>query len=270
MDQPSVSPVALQLDDAVSQAVANRPELASLRAQKEINEIDLKYYRNQRLPQIDLFATYGLTGLAGTPSSSVNPFGGSTTALTERVNVLSRRFGLEPLPITPPGALPPRLLGGLGQSLSTLFGNDFKTFRFGVEINWSLGNRTAEANFGRADAEGRKIDAQRQALEQRVEREVRNALQAVQTARQRVETSRASREAAEVQLQSEQRRADSGLTTTFFVLTRQNELADARARELRALTDYNSAVVELQRVVGTTLTANSIDVSEVAKDAESK
>jgi outer membrane protein TolC len=267
-DQPAVTPVGLGLDDAVSQAVTNRPELASLRAQKEINDIDLKYFKNQKLPQIDLFAEYGLTGLAGTPSSAVNPFGGQTTALTNRVNDISRVLGLKPLPVTPPSAISPRLVGGLGQSLATLFGNDFKTFQFGIEINWFVGNRTAEANFGRADAEGRKIEAQRQALEQRVEREVRNALQAVQTARQRVDTSRASREAAEVQLQSEQRRSDSGLSTTFFVLTRQNELADARARELRALTDYNSAVVELQRVVGTTLTANAIDVTEVGKDTE--
>jgi outer membrane protein len=267
-DQPAVTPVVLVLDDAVSQAVSNRPELASLRAQKEINDIDVKFYKNQRLPQVDLFAWYGLTGLAGTPSSAVNPFGGSTTLLTNRVNEISRLLGLDVLPEAPTGGVAPRLLGGFGSSLSSLFSNDFKTFRFGVEINWSWGNRTAEANFGRADAEGRKIEAQRQALEQRVEREVRNALQAVQTARQRVDTSRASREAAEVQLQSEQRRSDSGLSTTFFVLTRQNELADARARELRALTDYNSAVVELQRVVGTTLSANSIDVSEVAKDAE--
>jgi outer membrane protein len=267
-DQPAVTPIALALDEAVNQALLNRPELASLRAQREINEIDEKYYRNQRLPQVDVFASYGLTGLAGQQSSTVNPFGGSTTALTERVNSISELLGLEPLPIAPPSGVSPRLVGGVGQSLRTLFGSDFRAFRFGVEINWFVGNRTAEANYGRAAAEGRKLDAQRQSLEQRVEREVRNALQAVQTARQRVETSRASREAAEVQLQSEQRRADTGLSTTFFVLTRQNELADARARELRALTDYNSAVVELQRVVGTTLSANSIDVNDAAKDAD--
>jgi HAE1 family hydrophobic/amphiphilic exporter-1 len=266
-DQPGVVPINLAVGDAVSQAVGNRPELALLRSQKEINDIDERYYKNQRLPQVDFFASYGLTGLAGTESLAGNPFSGSSSLLTDRVNVISRRLGLDPLPTTTPTGVAHQLVGGVGQSLQSLFGNDYRSFRFGIEINWSVDNDTAEANYGRAKAEGRKLDAQRQALVQRVEREVRNALQGVQTARQRVETSRASREAAEVQLASEQRRADAGLSTTFFVLTRQNELADARARELRALTDYNAAVVELQRVIGTTLSANAIDVDAAGEGA---
>ena len=35
------------------------------------------------------------------------------------------------------------------------------------------------------------------------------------------------------------------------------------ARELSALTDYNKAVVELQRVIGTTLSTNDVDVMKV-------
>src|SRR5262249_28925053 len=104
---------------------------------------------------------------------------------------------------------------------------------------------------------------ERQTLEQRVEREVRNALQAVQTARQRVDASTAAREAAEIQLASEQRRYEAGLSTTFLVLTRQNDLSDARGRELQALTDFHKALSDLQRVVGVTLSANAIDVKEV-------
>jgi outer membrane protein TolC len=266
-DTASVSDVTLTLGDAVPQAIANRPELASLRAQREINEIDVKFFRGQKRPQVDFFATYGLTGLAGTQTTGGNPFSGSNELLRSRINELSAELGFEPLPPSPPQTIPGNLIGGAGQGLQNLFSNDYRTVRVGVDIGWSINNRTAEANLGRSEAEGRKIDVQRQALEQRVEREVRNALQAVQTARQRVDTARAAREAAEVQLQSEQRRQEAGLTTTFFVLTRQNELSSARARELRALTDYNNAVVDLQRVLGTTLTVNAVDVKAV-KGAE--
>jgi outer membrane protein TolC len=262
-DTAQIVPVAYTLDDAVATAITNRPEIAQLRAQEEINDIDVSFFKNQTKPRVDLFGTYGLTGLAGTPTTTANPFTSQNDLLRQRINELSTELGLDPLPTPPATALPEYLPGGFGSSLGNLFSNDFRTYRVGVELSWNLTNRTAEANFGRAEAEGRKILAQRQALEQRVEREVRNALQAVQTARQRVDAARASREAAEVQLESEQRRYDAGLSTTFFVLTRQNELVDARARELRALTDYNKAVVELQRVVGTTLTANAIDVTTV-------
>ena len=110
------------------------------------------------------------------------------------------------------------------------------------------------------DAEGRKIDAQRKTLEQSIEAEVRNALQSVETTRMRVDTARASREAAQKQLDSEQRRFQAGMSTTYFVLERQNALSEAQGRELRAMTDYNKALSELQRVTGTTLTSANVEV----------
>jgi HAE1 family hydrophobic/amphiphilic exporter-1 len=262
-DAAGITPVSLGLDEAVASAIKNRPELASLAVQDEINDVDVRYFKDQTKPQVDVVGRYGLTGLAGAPVGGSSPFGAGNEALRLRVNEISEQLGLTPLPAPPVTSIPSALIGGAGQSLQTLFSNDYRAFRVGVEIGWPVGTRTARANLGRAEAEGRKIDAQRQALEQRVEREVRNALQSVQTARQRVDAATASRKAAEVQLASEQRRYESGLSTTYFVLERQNELADARGRELQALTDYNKAVAELQRVVGTTLAVNSVDVGEV-------
>lgn len=268
-DTAAVVPVTIPVEQAITTAIQNRPEIASLQTQSEINAVDVRYFKNLTKPQVDLFGSYGLTGLAGTEATNGNPFSGSTAALTARVNELSKQLGLDPLPQTPVTGVSSTLVGGYGTSLGNLFSNDFRAVRVGVEIGWSVTNRTAEANLGRATAEGRKIDTQREALEQRVSREVRNALQSVQTARQRVDAARASREAAEVQLRSEQRRYEAGLSTTYFVLERQNELSAARGRELQALTDYNKAVADLQRVLGTTLTANAIDVKEV-RETESR
>lgn len=265
-DSARPTPVVLGLDEAVGTAIANRPELSTLRAQEEINKVDVTYFKDLTKPQVDAFASYGLTGLAGSTVSNSNPFSGQNAALLAKVNEISNQLGIQPIPPAPPTSVAPVLIGGYGQSLQNLFSNDFRAIRVGVEINWSVTNRIAEANLGRVEAEGRKISTQKQALEQRVEREVRNALQTVQTARQRVDAARASREAAEVQLKSEQRRYEAGLSTTFLILTRQNELADARARELRSRTDYNKAVSELYRVIGTTLTVNAIDVTKVKGD----
>jgi HAE1 family hydrophobic/amphiphilic exporter-1 len=56
------------------------------------------------------------------------------------------------------------------------------------------------------------------------------------------------------------RRYQVGESTNFLVLDRQNALSAARGREVRALTDYNKAVVALQRAMSTTLDANSLTV----------
>lgn len=262
---PSESPEArgagYSLGDAVAAAFVNRPELAQNDLQQEINKVDIKYFENQTKPQVDLIASYTTTGLSGAQVLTGNPFAGTTTLLLDRVNTLSDRLGLPPVVVPPGGELPDFLLGGYGQSLRNLFSNDFRTIRFGLAFNFPLRNRTSEAQLGRAVAEGRKIGAQRKTLEQAIEAEVRNALQAVDTGRQRVESARASREAAQKQLESEQRRFQGGFSTTYFVLERQNALSEARGRELRAMTDYNKAISDLQRVMGTTLTSANVELA---------
>lgn len=261
-EAPDLRTTSFALTDAVAAAFANRPELARNTLQQEINKVDVGFFDNLTRPQVDLIASYTSTGLSGTPSVSGNPFTATTTLLLDRVNALSVPAGLPPVALPPSSALPGFLSGGYGQSLRNLFSNDFRTFRFGVSISLPLRNRTAEGQLGRSIAEGRKIGAQRKALEQTIEAEVRNALQAVEIGRLRVATARASREAAQKQSESEQRRFDAGISTTYFVLERQNALSEAQGRELKAMTDYNKSLSELQRVMGTTLTTAKVEIGK--------
>ena len=260
-DTPDTASLNIKLDEAIKTAFASRPEVAQNSLRQESNKIDVKFFENQARPQVDLIASYTSTGLSGTVVNNVNPFASTTGLLLDRINLLSNLAGLSPIVPAPAGQLPDFLLGGSGQSLRNLFSNDFRTVRFGVSFSFPLKNRTAEAQLGRAIAEGRKIDAQLKTLELEIEAEVRNAIQAVETSRQRVETTRAAREAAQKQSDSEQRRFDAGLSTTFLVLDRQNALSEAQGRELRALTDYNKAVSELQRVMGMTLTYANVELT---------
>ena len=259
VEQPQVDQTSsIPLEDAAKLAFQNRPEMEQYRLRGELNKIDVDYYRNQTKPQIDLFATYGTVGLAGPVRVGVNPITQGNTLLTDRVNILSQMVGLPLLPTTSLDSINQALIGGYGQSLSNLFRNEFRSVRFGVNINLPLRNRTAQANLGRSLAEGKQIDVQRQRQEQVIEVEVRNALQAVETAKKRVGAAKNSRANAELQYQSEQRKFDAGQSTNFFVLDRQNALSSARGRELKALTDYTKAVAELQRAMSTLLTSNNV------------
>ena len=265
-ETPDLRGTTVGLTDAVAAALANRPEFAQNNLQQEINKVEFKYFENQTKPQVDLIASYTSTGLSGSRLLTGNPFTSTTAVLLDRVNALSGLAGIPAIPIPPGSDLPGFLVGGYGQSLQNLFSNDFRTFRFGVAFNFPLRNRTAEGLLGRTVAEGRKIVSQRKTLEQLIEVEVRNALQGVETGRLRVETARASREAAEKQSESEQRRFEAGLSTTYFVLERQNALSQAKGRELRAMTDYSKAAAELQRVMGTTLSSANVEVGAPPKN----
>jgi len=248
------------LPEAFKLALENRPELQQSGIASEINEIDRRYFTDQTRPEINLTAGYGVVGLAGAVNdSATNPFAASTL-LRDRVNNLSQLAGLPLLPTPPQQTLPSDLLGGYNQSLQNLFGNQFNNFRVGVQISLPLRNRAAEAALGKALVEGERIRTLREQLEQTIQVEVRNALQSLRSAEARLRAAAAAREAGEQQYSSEQRKLDAGQSTVFLVLERQTALTAARGNELRAQTDLNKAIAELQRVTGNALQVNSIVV----------
>ncbi len=259
-DSVDQAPPTISLPEALKAALDNRPELQQSTVAGEINQIDQKFFREQTKPAIDLVGSYGMTGLAGALSSTaVNPITSSNIALRDRVNDLSVLAGLPPLMVTP-SQFSPELLGGFGQSLGNLAANRFNNFRVGVQMSLPLRNRTAEAALGRSLVEGQRIATQREQLEQSIQVEVRNALQVVRSAEARLRAAGIARTASEQQYLSEQRKLDAGQSTVFLVLERQTALTTARGNELRAQTDLNKAIAELQRATGNALTVHDIVV----------
>ena len=260
-DSVDLAPPAISLPEALKTAMDNRPELQQSNVIREINAIDQKYFHEQTKPAIDLVGNYGMVGLAGSPNGGGNPFtGASNLELRDRVNQLLSQAQLPLLTPLPPQALSPFLIGGYDQSLQNLVSNRFNNFRVGVQINLPLRNRTAEAQLGRSLVEGQRIATQREQLEQSIQVEVRNALQVVRSAEARLHAAGIARQASEQQYLSEQRKLDAGQSTVFLVLERQTALTTARGNELRAQTDLNKAIAELQRATGNALTTNNIVV----------
>jgi outer membrane protein TolC len=112
-----------------------------------------------------------------------------------------------------------------------------------------------------ANIQREQLQASMRSTEQSVEVDVRNAAQAVDSSRRRVLSARDARVNAELQLEGEQRLYQVGRSTTFLLFQRQNALTNSRASELRAQTDYNKALADLQRATATTLRANNVTVS---------
>jgi outer membrane protein TolC len=252
---------AISLPEALTSAMENRPELQQSNLAREINHIDQKYFRDQAKPAIDLVGSYGLVGLSGSINASgTNPFAGSNLQLRERIDLLSRLNGLPPLPAQPILEISPNLIGGFDRSLQNLFGNQFNNYRVGVQISLPLRNRTAEGQLGRSLVEGERLATQREQLEQLIQVDVRNALQVVRSGQARLRAAGIARQASEQQYQSERRKLDAGQSTVFLVLERQTALTSARGNELRAQTELNKAIAELQRATGNALTTHNIVV----------
>ena len=232
-DQPEVDFAPVNLDETLKDARENRQEIAQLKTEREINAVDRKYLRDQTKPRVDLVATIATTGLAGKLVPGV--------------------------PATNP-ALPENYTGGYGNALGNLFGFETRSVVVGVTFEIPLRNRTAREQLAGAEIRRRQLDSSFKSLEQTVEMEVRNAAQELETARRTVLRSREARRATEIQLAGEQQLFNNGNSTTFLIFERTNQLINARTAELRAETDYNTALANLQRATGTTLKAMNISL----------
>lgn len=232
-DEPSLATTPINLNDALAEAYANRPELRVLRQQQEINKIDTQFFKNQTLPRVDLQTTVFKYGLAG-----------SLVPLTNA--------GVTPLPAD--------LVGGYGEALRNITGLNTGTIIVGAAIQIPFRNKTAKANLATARIQGEQLVATTQSQEQAVEADVRNAVQGVDTSQRQLSTARAATKSAEIQLAGEMKRYQAGMSTTFLIFQFEDQLVTARTAELRAEANYNQALANLQRATSTTLRTNNVIV----------
>jgi len=265
-DTPTVGLTSVNLDDALKDAMDNRFELRRLKLQREINQEDIKLYKNQTKPQIDFNSTFSLNGLSRSGSNT-----GFTTSLVtsaadlllfDSVNNTRTAIGL-PLIVNPSLVVPPSpayLFGGFNRSWANMFRTDAPNFSVGVTISFPFRNTTAKANLDGAKIQEHQLAAQTRGQEQLVIVDVRNSVQAVETSRQRVLTARRARESAEIQLDGERKLYESGRSTTFLLFQRENALTNAKNAEIRAETDYQKSLADLQRVTSTAFRENNIQI----------
>jgi HAE1 family hydrophobic/amphiphilic exporter-1 len=246
-----VEPVALTvprttLPEAMTLALDNRPELDINQAQKDINLVDQKYFKDQKKPQIDLIASYNSSGIGGDSNPSFSP--SFPTPCTTN-------------PASPACMQQQQALALLtGNPYSGLFANRYPVFRVGINFNIPLfGDKTASAQLGKAKVEAERLDVQREQIEQGIQVEVRNSLQAIHTAEARLRSAAIARENTQKQYESEQRKFDDGQSDIYTVLERQIALSFARSNELRARTELNKAITDLHRATGNTLKVNDIE-----------
>jgi outer membrane protein TolC len=250
-------PETIDLREAMATAMQKRPELKMLDDNLEANRAIHRQDTDAIKPRMDFVMQYSLAGLAGTAKASPNPIEAMAIPLYERVDALSAAQGLPILPAPAQNVLPG---GGFGSALSSLFGGNYQSVQAGVSFDFTMHNRAAEAAAAQSAIEERRLRLVYARTEQAIQADIRNAMQALATARQRMRAAQAGERAAEEKLASESRLFASGESTNFLVLTRQNEYAAARRRQVDAETAFNQAVSQYRRALGIDLRERGISV----------
>lgn len=154
-------------------------------------------------------------------------------------------------------------INGLGGNVSSavdqLTDGDFEDWSLGARFETPVTNDEAEARVAQAVIDRLQRLATREARRLSIEQEVRNAVDNIDDGWQRILAARQSALLAGRTLAAERRQFEVGRNTTTDVLDAATRLADAQLAEIRALTDYQIAQVDLAFATGSTLGSALID-----------
>lgn len=216
VDEPSQPGAAPDIDAAVAKALNDRYDLAQADQELANAQTTVDFLDNQRLPDVRLETSYRGSGLSGTQFLRTGGFPGSVTGSLNR---------------------------GFGSALNQVFTNDYPTWSLGVTVSYPLGRSYEAASHARAEVERRQAAQRIASLRVGVAETVRRAGRQIQSTAQRVDAARAGATLAAERLESEQRRYEVGLSTTFLVTQAQRDLLEAQVNLLQTTLDYQSALV---------------------------
>ena len=219
-DAPPIATPTLDVNAAVNRALADRSDLQRARKDIETANVGVTFTTNQKLPDVRVNANYAANGLGGTQVLRTGGFPGTIVG---------------PGPGT-----------DFGSVLGQLFSSDYPTWSVGLNVSYPLGTSADQANAARAQLERKQADARLKSVESRAIQQIRNAAYQVEMNAKRIETTRAARELAEQRLDSERKRLDVGMSTSFLVIQAQRDLAQARTNELGAVLAYDLSLVDFE------------------------
>lgn len=236
LDEPSSMEKEISLDEALKQALEANPDLKVKKKSIETDVLNLSVAKNQMLPSLNLDLSYWSPGLSG------------TEIIFDPANPFAPPIGEE---IHPPS-----------EALKEAFSFKYSNWNVGLTLSVPLSSLTTKADYVRAKMEVEKSQLELKNLEKQIFLEVRNAVRDVETNFKRVQAYRVSREFSQKRLEAEVKKLDVGLTTNYFVLQYQEELARERSLELKAKVDYSLALARLDRVLGSSLEKRKIKISQ--------
>jgi outer membrane protein len=206
-------PPVINLQDSWAKALNQRPELLQAKLDVEKQGYQLKYDKNQLLPEVDVFATYGYNG-------SGKEFSDALYDIQQMDRPFYTYGGLLTLPLS----------------------------------------RTRVRNAYKADtASMRQLVLTVKQWEQNIMVAIDNDIATVRANFDQVHATLSARQYEEAALDAEQKKLESGKSTTYTVLQVQRDLTTARGNEIQALDNYNKSLSQLSQDEASTLQRLGVD-----------
>lgn len=232
-DKPQLELMPIKIRQAIKIAFQHRPDLMERKIDFKNKEIEVRYAKNQLLPDLNLQASLWSPGLSG------------TQIVYKDNNALT------------------------GEIIGTIEGNSTDAvkdaFKF-LYSNWSIAlalNIPLSSIITRTQVATAKLNLQQSKLqilnkEQQILVDIKNAVRAVQTNYKRVQAYSLARELTEQKLTAEEEKLKLGKSTNYNVFLFQRDLATAQSNELKAIIDYNLSLAYQEKALGISIKEKNI------------
>jgi outer membrane protein TolC len=220
------------LRQLVAAAMAKRPDVLVAKLRDQTSEMSLAGTENPLLPSMTVTGQTYNRGVAGTPQASS-------------------------------GEVPnPYFVGGYGTALGQVFRRNFPNYSGSVSLSASLGNRTAQGDYGIDQLQFRQSQITRQRDTNAIVVDIAARMSALRQARARHSAAVNTRTLQEQLLAADKEKFSSGIATFNDIINDQRALVVAQISEVNALAAYAHARVSLDQTLGETLERNRVSLDE--------
>ncbi|HEV7671828.1 MAG TPA: TolC family protein [Thermoanaerobaculia bacterium] len=238
--KPETERISIDVEQAIGTALASRPEIRAQQSQIDVLAIDAVFFHDQLKPQLDLDLGYRLNGTGGT---------------------LVR----DPITGDP---LPRPISGGYGDVLDQIRQRDFRGWSASLTLAIPIQNRAAKASDIIAKLNLERGQTVLDQIKLQVTTQVRTAARAVVTAAKQIDAARISVKFQERNLDAEKKRYENGMSTSFRINQVQDDLTQARSREVTAVVNYRTSLANYYGAIGKLLDQENVEVEGPVGDPQ--
>jgi len=210
IDSPNIDIMDVTKNEAFDAAFRYRAELDKQRINEENEQLNLKYFKNQRLPDLKLNASYSAAG-------SSYPFDEKNSYLEALSNALERQYP----------------------------GYDLK-----LSLAWTPFNKFNDLKITEAELRLRQRELEVEQTRKTIREEVRGALRELKSAEKSIKANEKTRKYREESLAAEIQKFQNGLTTNYQIAEAQDQLTLAISQEIQAKISYRKALIQYYKAIG--------------------
>jgi outer membrane protein TolC len=240
-DRPEVKKIDLDFNAFLLEALENRPDIHQAKLDLKRYKIDVRYARNQMLPDLQLSASYYTTGTGG---DQLITEGDIFSGDYKVIGVIKK---------------------DVWESMKDTFSNLYKNYSISLRLNVPLSFSREKAELARAKLQLKRAFLALKNTENTVYSDVNLAIRSIESNLKLVEAQEIRLDLENRKLKAEERKLSVGLSANYDVIQKQRDYVQAQTNHLNALRTYNMAIADLNRKLGRTFKAYDIRFNSFLK-----